>query len=270
MILDSRVYIGIDERLRKYFAKSSMYHLGILIIFLVSTLSISFFKEKKRKENIRIVESSVRVDVVAMPEMTIKELRTMGLPKVGQEVPDTVSVKKVDPEPVGKNDFLKTKKKKNFLSMMKNLAQKKTKNTVKKSKSKTKKTEKGVLDGLDHGSLKKLILQGNKLSKGTSITGSGQGATDAFSIYLGRLPEFVKPHWTLPSYLLDKEHKCRIRIFLSPNGKLIRSEIYESSGNTEYDSRAMAAVKKASPFPQLAEEFKKRGISGDIVLGFPL
>ena len=119
-------------------------------------------------------------------------------------------------------------------------------------------------------SVETLLLQGNKLSKGTGIVGDGIAATETFALYLGKLPMIVRPHWILPSYLLDKDLKCRIRIYLSENGKLLRSNIFETSGNIEYDNKALLAVKKASPFPELAENIKKRGIDGDIVLGFPL
>jgi colicin import membrane protein len=266
MILNNNIYREIDERLRKFFAKSLLIHLSLLVLVILSSIIIDYTIEATRRESLQIVESSVRVDMVAMPELTIKELKSMGLPKIGHKITAEKVAQVIDKTPIKDNDFLKEKKKKNFLSMMKDIAKKK----VKSKKIKKNKTKKGTLDGIARGDLKDLILQGNKLSKGTSITGSGVGASGAFSIYLGRLPMIVKPHWVLPSYLMGKELKCRIRIFVGENGKLLRANIYESSGNEEYDKKALLAVEKAAPFPKLSEQFKARGINGDIVLGFPL
>ena len=35
-------------------------------------------------------------------------------------------------------------------------------------------------------------------------------------------------------------------------------------------TRAIEAVKSTSPFPKLSEEYLKRALNGDILLGFPL
>jgi colicin import membrane protein len=268
MISNNIIGNEFNEKLRMFFTKSFFLHVAIILFFVLASFVINYTIEKTKRASLKIIESSVRVDMVAMPELTIKELKTMGLPQVGRKVDKTPVV--VDKTPVKKNDFLKVKKKKNFLSLMKDMAKKKV-NTKKYKKKKTKnKTKQGQIDGIERGDLKKLLLQGNKLSQGTGIVGNGVAATDAFSLYLGRLPMIVKPHWILPSYLIDKDLKCRIRIYLGENGKLLRSNIFETSGNKEYDKKALLAVKKAAPFPELADNIKKRGIDGDIVLGFPL
>ena len=265
MILNKNFYPDIDERLRKFFTKSFLLHLSLTVAAILFSLMINYTIEKNRRASIKIVESSVKVDMVAMPEMTLKELKTMGLPIIGTKINDVKTV--IKNTVIKDTDFLKAKKKKNFLSMMKNMAKKKVKGPKKRN---IKNTKQGSLDGITRGDLKKLILQGNKISKGTSIVGNGVGASDAFSLYLGRLPTIIKPHWILPSYLIEQNLKCRIRIFLGANGQLIRTKIFETSGNAEYDKKALLAVKKASPFPELAEKFQQRGLNGDIVLGFPL
>jgi TonB family protein len=71
------------------------------------------------------------------------------------------------------------------------------------------------------------------------------------------------------SFLLDKKLKCRIRIWIAMNGSVTRAEIYEPSGDNEYDQRALDAV-RATSFPPLSAEFGRRAINGDILLGFPL
>ncbi len=115
------------------------------------------------------------------------------------------------------------------------------------------------------------MIQGNKISEGVSLTGSGASASNGeFERYVDSLPNFIRPHWRLPSYLLGKELRCRIRVYISEDGRLLRAIIHESSGEEEYDNKAIEAVKSASPFPGLGKEYAKRGVDGEILLGFPL
>jgi colicin import membrane protein len=265
MILKKSFYPEIDEKLRKFLTQSIAIHISILLGVITFSFIINFTIKQNRTASIKIVESSVKVDMVTMPELTLKELKTMGLPQIGTKIFDSkVIIKKTI---IKDNDFLKVKKKNDFLSMMKDMAKKKVIGTKKKIKNKK---EQGSLDGVARGDLQKLILQGNKLSKGSSIFGNGAGSNDSFSLYLGRLPMIIKPHWILPTYLLEKNLKCRIRIFLGSNGQLLKLNIFETSGNTEYDKKALLAVQKAAPFPELADSFQHRAMNGDIVLGFPL
>ena len=83
------------------------------------------------------------------------------------------------------------------------------------------------------------------------------------------MPEAVKPYWKLPSYLSTQELKARVRVYIRADGSLIKAELYESSGVSEYDQRAMEAVRQAK-FSPLPEGYSSRGINGEIVLGFPL
>ena len=268
MIVNNGLYPGIKERLRKYFARSFFIHMGFLLLSILISASLDFIKKKRINSNITLVQSSVKVDLIAMPEMTIKELKKVGLPKVGSKV-DPTPIKKVDSAPPAKDDFLKKSKKLNFADMMKQMAKKKL-NLKKDKTKKVQKTEKGVKSGLSSGDIKDLILKGNKLSAGSSVTGSESSSADAFTKYLGQLSNSVKLKWVLPSYLIDKGLKCRIRIYLGRTGNLINAEIFESSGNSQYDQKALSAIKSAAPFESLDESFQDKGLNGSIILGFPL
>ena len=69
---------------------------------------------------------------------------------------------------------------------------------------------------------------------------------------------------------MSKKLQCRVQIFLSGNGRIIESKIFQSSGNSLYDSKAIEAVNKTKFLPALPKQFTDRGLSGDIILGFPL
>ena len=156
MISNDLIGNDYQEKLRLFFTKSVLLHIGVILFFVLSSFIINYTIEKTKRASLKVVESSVRVEMVAMPEMTLKELKTMGLPEIGGKVDKALKI--IQKTPIKKNDFLKIKKKKNFLSLMKDMAKKKV-NTKKYKKIKTKKQ--GSLEGIARGDLKKLLLQGN-------------------------------------------------------------------------------------------------------------
>lgn len=220
--------------------------------------------QERRAENIQLVQNSVRVDMVAMPELTVQELKTYEEPQKVEEIV-AEETKVVAPPPVpDQPEFIEEKKKQDFASMLKNLSKKKVEEKVVKN---AKKKEASVFDGKK---LDKLVAAGNKLSGGAALVGGEASAAQGeYALYLGSLPEAVRPYWKLPSYLASQELQARVRVFIRTDGSLIKAELYESSGVAEYDQRAIEAVRRArfSPMPKGQSD---RGIAGEIVLGFPL
>lgn len=260
------------QRPFKYFLGHSIFlHLFIIALFLGvgKLLNISF--ENQRNSSIVLVESSVRIDMVAMPKMTIKELRNIKPLDLGGET--GTALKEPPKTEVNKNDSKvefekKDTKPMSFMERMKLLAKQKAKATKQKSSGNSKQSDKQTAKSQKE--LRDLILAGNKLSKGSSTVGSGAGAVTAFQGYVQQLTEQVKQNWKLPSYLLNKDLRCRIRVYLGSNGSLLRTEVYESSGDPEYDNKAIEAIKSSAPFPNLSSEIRARGSKGDVLLGFPL
>ncbi len=271
-----------------YLRRSGYIHVALVACTLISGKFAFDIQKAKQEKNLELIQSSVRVDMVAMPSQTLNELKNLSsgveeaqkeekteVEKVAEKV-ITKDEPKAEPkeEPVVKdNPSDKTeafqeaqaaKKRKDFLSKLKTIGNKKVDSTG------TQKADKGLY-GEKESALKNLVLSGNKLSKGSAMYGDGvAGDLTAFQAYASRLPDLVRPHWKLPSFLMDKSLKCRVRVWLKPNGEVARAIVYQSSGDTEYDQRAVDAVKAAAPFPELKEEFGKRAQNGDILLGFPL
>lgn len=267
-----------------YVRRSFYVHIALLSLTLIGGKVAIEQRKLFQQKNLQLVEASVRVDVVSMPKFTINELKNVSsgveeakkeeaapvteTPKeVVKEEPKPKEEPKVEEKTAGPTfeEASKEKKRQDFLSKLKAISTKKVNGTG------DVKAEKGV-GGEKSSALKDLVLAGNKLSTGTSIVGSGNTAEmTAFQLYVSKLPDRVRPHWRLPSFLLEKKNlKCRVRIWLNINGALTNAEIYQSSGESEYDQRALEAVRSASPFPKLKEEYGRRALNGDIVLGFPL
>ncbi len=227
-----------------------------------------------KTNDIEIIRSSVRVDVVGMPKFTVQELKEMernavDLPKEPEAVksPDKVEAVKEADDVINKDDLViqeaakeKEKKKKSFLNSLSDYAKKEVK----------KDTKKGSKDGKSNENLKALVIEGNRLSQGTALTGDySDEANSEFGGYVQTVPGAVRQHWKLPSYLLDKDLRCRIKIYLSATGALLKTELVESSGAPEFDARAEKAIRDTN-FPKPSESVGKRLTSSGIILGFPL
>lgn len=246
----------------------SVQSLGIHILFFAVAMLFAKFTwdalKLQREENIQLVQSSVRVDVVAMPELTVKELKIFE-PQAEEAVVETQPEQVKEPETKpDQPEFVEEKKQQDFASMLKNLSQKKVQEKpAKKNDTKPK-------NNFDSSKINKLVAAGNKLSAGSALVGGESVAADSeYGRFLSSMPEAVKPYWKLPSYLSTQELKARVRVYIRADGSLIKAELYESSGVSEYDQRAMEAVRQAK-FSPLPEGYSSRGISGEIVLGFPL
>ncbi len=252
---------------------STAIHLFLFIIFYwFGQIQLPEFLMSTKDINIKLAKASVRVDLVKMPTLTIKELKTLRqLESSGGKQKPIVEKKEVVTD---ENAFIKKKKKQDFMSLLKNLSERQVETKVKKvdkKETKNKGPSGPKISGAMRGKLKKLLIAGNKLGSGTAIVGSGDAeAQGALDRYATMLPEHVRPNWKLPSYLINKDLTCRVKLYLAPDGDLIKAEIFESSGDDEYDARALGAVKSSTPFPALPDEIATHGGRGSIVLGFPL
>jgi TonB family protein len=251
---------------RNFLISLGIHTLLALVAYAMSTILVKFFKN----QDVEIIRSSVRVDVVGMPKFTIQELRDMQKEALPEKLSVTEEAKgakietKADSADVIKKDDLvikeEIKKKSSFLNLISDYS---------KKKIDTKDSKKGVRNG--KSSLDNLILEGNRLSKGSAIVGDYSDTENtAFSSYVQTLPELVRVHWKLPSYLLDKNLRCRIRMFISSSGQLIKVELHESSGQSEFDARAEKAIRDSAPFPKPEPEVASRLMVSGIILGFPL
>lgn len=257
-----------DRDFNKNFLISFGAHCALFLLAFVGGEVIS----KVFKDNdVEIIRSSVRVDVVGMPKFTVQELKKMEAQPIIEREPEVAKGKKeetvtdTETEDVIKKDDLviqeQGKKKASFLNMLNDYSSKKVSAKVEK---------KGDRAGTGSKNLDSLILEGNRLSKGSALVGDYSDEQNSeFSAYVQNIPGVIRPFWKLPSYLLEKDLRCRIKIYLSPVGKLLKLELQESSGVAEFDARAEKAVRDAI-FPKPSDEVGNRLTNSGIILGFPI
>lgn len=257
------------------FTKNFVISFGVhVLLLLLAFAGGEFISKTFRNNDVEIIRASVRVDVVGMPKFTVQELKKMQAePIIEKTEPEVVAKGKKEETQVETEDVIKKddlviqevakKKKASFLNMLNDYSSKKV--IAKKAESK------GAATGKGSKNLESLIIEGNRLSKGSALVGDYSDEQNSeFSAYVQNIPGVIRPFWKLPSYLLDKDLRCRIRIHLSDTGHLLKLEILESSGQSEFDARAEKAVREASPFPKPSAEVGGRLTNSGIILGFPL
>lgn len=256
-----------------YQAISFSAHALVFAIFYLFSLSTNLLSPKTDTNNIRIVGKAIRVDVVAMPTMTIQELKKYEEP-AGEDVKEPAPVveeKKVETGGDENTVFEKEVQKPSFADLMKNLSNR----DVKKENSKPKKTvaedKKSGAGGISSDAAKKILALGNQLAQGSALYGAGgENANDVFDKYALGVMEKVKGLWTLPGYLSGKDFRCQVQVFISAEGKLIKAVLISSSNNSDYDERAVAAVKRVVQFEVPDDSIASRVAAGQIALAFPL
>jgi colicin import membrane protein len=240
----------------------------VLLAYLGGSAIVKVFNLNK---NVEIIRASVRVDVVGMPKFTVKELRTMQAEPIVKPEPEVQGskseavVKDESADVIKKDDLViqekGEKKKSSFMNLISDYSSQKVAPTERKKGIKT-----SVNKDLDS-----LIIEGNRISKGSALVGDYSDEQNSeFSAYVQGLPELVRGQWKLPSYLKELNLKCRIAIYLSASGELIKTDLIESSGQDEFDSRAEKAIRDASPFPKPSTQVAARLASSGVILRFPL
>ena len=259
MIDSLKTSLKTKDELDKYFLKAMLLHVAILLLayFFQFVLNWDIFNIHKDTTDVKIVQSAVRVDIVELPKYTLQELKKMDLEQGNVEEPEEVKPTKTNE--TSKVEFKEQSKKVDLSNLLNKYSSKKVKRVKKVEKK------------FDNAALKKLVLEGNKISKGSSATGENNAEIQQeFIAYIQGLPDKVRTHWKLPSYLIEKELQCRIQIFLGKDGKVIKMNVLETSGELEYDQKAKEAILKSSPLPRPSETILGKVTSGAVVLGFPL
>ena len=240
--------------------KALAFHIVLVgLIYLASSyIELGEFEFAPTEEP-EVISSAVRIDVVAMPKLTLQELKQINASQT--EPVEDIPKEESPSNETSKVEFKKEEKKIDVSNLLKDFSQK---NVIKKIPKKKERV-------IDKSALRKIILEGNKVSQGSSTTGESlDQANQAFVSYMQGLPDQVRPYWKLPSYLMDRSLRCRVRIFLDANGNIIRTQIFETSGVPEFDAKALEALKKSSPLPKPSKEYLTKAIGGAIILGFPL
>lgn len=247
--------------MKKYFIASTIFHVVLLFFFMAAQWLQIHRMVKVTKVN--VVEKSVRVDVVELPKLTLKELKWKKLNNSKAPAVSRVKESRVPDTSDNKLEYKEVDKKKKLDDLLSNFSRKK----IPKNKKKLNKKK----DNKENQDVEKLLIAGNKLSLGKDLEGKNRDKEGSLIQNYGeRLVEQIKPYWRLPQRFLVSNFSCQVKLFISPKGKVTQIEIYKGSGDHEYDKLVVEAIKKASPFPTPNAKIAPELMQGALVLGFPL
>ncbi len=244
----------------------ALHVLLLMVAFIVGR--IVFPTGSAKGAALEVLKASVRVDVVGMPKMTLQELRQLQATPAASKEPEPVKEAKAEPAeaPPKPDDVVIQEKgrpsaKKSLSSLLADYS---------KKAPTAKKERKGGAEGKNAG-LDELVLEGNRLSRGTALVGDVSDTADGPLVaYVENLMEKVRAHWALPDFLRGANLQCRVQIWVSASGQLLKAEFIEKSGNADYDNRAEQAIRRASPFPPPPADVAAKLSTRGVVLGFPL
>ena len=227
-----------EESITPLFWKSVWAHLILLVFFMSPWNFFLFFKKDKEID----LEKSLRVDLVALPDILAKDTRLAPrLPKVSrsQKISDRRRQKKINVD----KDFAKLLQRKRY--------------------EKRQAILKTVQKGKDRDAL---LVKGNVLSLGTHLRGVDKIKYDR---YLDEIDLLMKREFLLPEWLKEKNLQAQVKIKVNVAGRVVEKKIIQSSGNTEYDQLILRVVDNASPLPAPPYRFKKILLLKGLILGFP-
>ena len=266
----------IDEQMKKAIGISVAAHLVVLACL---TLRAVFYDTMPE-----MIEDSIRVDIVALPDKSPAKLPPMAVEEAKPEAkPEPVAETKPEPKPEAKPETKpepKTKpkpvevakpeapkvnldkRKKDQEAALKRLeAMEKLERMMKEKDSPVKPAASA---GASEG--KPALVKGNEVSKGTSLTGT---AKLDHRTYLHSLEGHVRRFWSLPQWMANANFRARVRVYLDGRGFVIKKELTMASNNEEFDERVMRTIDEAAPFPPPPSSLVNMYSVDGVELGFP-
>ncbi|MFQ5354795.1 MAG: energy transducer TonB [Thermodesulfobacteriota bacterium] len=76
-----------------------------------------------------------------------------------------------------------------------------------------------------------------------------------YKAYFSLIRDHVQRNWIVPESFDNEKVSVIVSIRIGRNGDLIKSWVEKGSGSRQFDDSLLKAVKKASPFPPLPQDF---------------
>jgi colicin import membrane protein len=231
-----------------------------------------------------LIAPSLRVDLVGLPDLLKKDLPSVSktLPKsdLQEKLEEAANAaKKIKPAPleeVAKPEEMvldpkKIDKKKATAEEDKSDEKKKAKETAKKIDTALAKIR--ALDRLNDKSDETpdddaIVIKGNQLSKGTSL--SGNARENAQAGYYDLVREALVEFWALPPWLGRQKLAAQIQIRIDSAGHVLSSKFVKSSGNPQFDEAILGTIREAQPLPKPPKDLMSSLSDDGVVVGFPL
>ena len=252
--------------------QNKKFNQGIIVSFAVHAIIASIFilQVVFLSQSPIDISQAIRVDMVGLPD----KLKPNEMPtKVEQILKEKPSPEEKVAETAKPSEEKKLLPKKEIKTESDSINLKKTKQKQKLAVEKLKAQsaiEKMRQETLDEDRLKKKTTagptKGRVISAGSALSGLDKLQNDN---YLLTLDAHVKQYWVLPQWLRNKPYKARVLVKFDGNGRILSSQIAQSSGQSTYDEYCLQAIEQASPFPKFSEKFSEKYSKDGVIFGFP-
>ncbi|MEI7974272.1 MAG: TonB family protein [Bdellovibrio sp.] len=213
------------QLMEESFQKSLLWSLAAHALILILTIVKMAFVPSESL----ILQSAVRVDLVALPDKILDPVR------------ETPEASTTPPSPQQKvlTDSAEIQLKKS--SRQRALKKLKALETLEK------------LEREETSLRPKESFKGNQISPGSELRGVARLEHDD---YVGQMERHIKSNWFRPEWMRSQRLHARVLIKFDNLGKLLKVQILSSSGNKQFDDLATDTVQKSDPLPRPPEKFK--------------
>jgi TolA protein len=260
--LPDRPTMKTDEDLSLGLKWSFIGHGAILLLILVQTF---VFPGK-----VSTYIPTLKVDLVGLPDILKKDLALPNQKQLNQEIQKVLKkaeqhTREVKPTKTVKELVQKDEMTLNHKATTEKTVEKKNKRALDRHKALSKIQEFSESETTPQ---KKVLIKGNKISPGASLSGEAREALEAS--YLDLLRDRLQENWTLPPWVARQNHAAQVQIYLDAQGHLHHLKFIKASGSAQFDEAVKRAVDASQPFPLPPKDLARSLLVDGILVGFPL
>ena len=111
-------------------------------------------------------------------------------------------------------------------------------------------------------------LKGNKISKGSSVSGDARESNVAS--YFDSIRDRLQENWALPVWLARQNLSAQVDIYIDSRGNIRSFRFTRISGNPHFDDAVKKTIAQSAPFPAPPADLAATLLINGISLGFPL
>jgi TonB family protein len=265
-----------EERLKSNLKWSLALHGAILLVIILR--SFVFPREPKQ------YRPALRVDIVGLPDILKKDLSKISpaLPPVDSAPaeepskttpPKSAEVEKADPDDMvlHKKESVSERNRKRLEQLAREeKADRERERKMQSALSRMKSLARirSQVAGQDKSAEAGILIKGNQISKGTSL--SGDAAETAELSYYDLVKSQLQQTWELPVWLSRQNLSARVEIFINGHGIVHTLRFTKPSGNPQFDEAVKRTIVQAQPFPKPPRDEADSLLVHGISLGFPL
>ncbi|NDD90877.1 TonB family protein [bacterium] len=267
-----------EESLKANLRLSLGLHAAIALVIIVR--SLVFPGEPKQ------YRPALRVDLVGLPDLLKSDLSKISPslppqesapaeePAPAKPVASTETAEKAEPDEMvlkKKTESLSERNRKRLEQIAreeKSAQERERKMQAALARMKSLAKVRSQVAGQDNRQESGILIKGNQLSKGTSL--SGDASEKAELSYLDIVRDKLQQSWELPVWLSRQNLSAKVEISIDNRGLVRTLRFIKPSGNAQFDEAVRRTIAQAQPFPRPPKEDEDSLLVHGISLGFPL